>query len=129
MHAYTDLVDFIQVLKQAVHEVSGLGDRVGGHADIAESSIMMVMHPGLVREDLAEDGFHPLLDPEVVRRIIDGGFRSVTPNGILGDARGMSPAIGERCIEVAAAVALESLLPTNPSLVVPVFRVNLSLAP
>jgi creatinine amidohydrolase len=75
---------------------------VGGHADIAESSIMMVMHPGLVREDLAEDGFHPLLDPEVVRRIIDGGFRSVTPNGILGDARGMSPAIGERCIEVAA---------------------------
>lgn len=102
VHAYTDLIDFIEVLKRAVHEMSGMGDRVGGHADIAESSIMLALHPGLVREDLAEDGFHPELDPAIVSRIIADGFRSVTPNGILGDARGMSAAIGERCIDVAA---------------------------
>jgi creatinine amidohydrolase len=102
VHAYTDLLDFIGLLRRTVEEVSGMGERVGGHADIAESSIMMVLHPERVRADLAEDGFHPDLEPDVVSRILADGFKSVTPNGILGDARGMSAAIGERCIDVAA---------------------------
>jgi creatinine amidohydrolase len=99
----TDLLAFIAILKEAVDEVSGLGQRVGGHADVAESSIMLAMHPDLVHEDLAEEGYYPELEPDAVARILRDGFRSVTPNGILGDARGMSAEIGERCIEHVAA--------------------------
>jgi creatinine amidohydrolase len=100
--AATDLLAFIALLKKAVAEAGGMSDRVGGHADIAESSIMLAMHPDLVHPDLAEDGFHPELEPDVVARILRDGFRSVTPNGILGDARGMNAAIGEACITYAA---------------------------
>lgn len=105
--AFTDLVAAIKVWQQIVDEETGFGERVGGHADIAESSIMLHLHPDLVREDLAERGFQPELDDDVIQRIIKEGMDTVTPNGILGDARGMTAAIGERCIAALADVAAE----------------------
>jgi creatinine amidohydrolase len=99
--AYTDLTGLLDLWKRAIDDLAGSGDRVGGHADIAESSVMLQMHPELVREDLAEQGYFPESE-EAVRKIIRDGLKSVTPNGILGDARGMSPEIGTRCIEVLA---------------------------
>jgi creatinine amidohydrolase len=63
---------------------------------------MLVMHPDLVRKELATAGYQPDGSPEDFRRIIDQGFRTVTPNGILGDARGMSVAAGERCLSALA---------------------------
>jgi creatinine amidohydrolase len=105
--AFTDLVGAIKAWKRIVDEEAGLGDRVGGHADIAESSIMLCLHPDLVREDLAESGFLPELNDEVIERIIQEGMQSVTPNGILGDARGMSLRIGERCIAALADLTAE----------------------
>ena len=101
VEAYTDLLDFAEAWRQAVEDVAGLGYRVGGHADIAESSEMLVLRPDLVRQDRAEEGCMEPLD-HVVERIFHDGFKAVTPNGILGDARGMSRAIGVRCIERAA---------------------------
>jgi len=100
--AYTDLVAFMKVWQNAVAALGAPVDRVGGHADIAESSIMLALHPMLVHEDRAEEGFRPAIDDAVIARIIRDGFRSVTPNGILGDARGMSAEIGDRCISGAA---------------------------
>ena len=41
-------------------------------------------------------------DEELMHRIFHEGFRSVTPNGILGDARGATAEIGEACIAYAA---------------------------
>ena len=76
--------------------------RVGGHADIAESSEMLCIRPELVQEDRAEAGYLGEFDEALADRIFQDGFRSVTPNGVLGDARGMSREIGERCIEQAA---------------------------
>jgi creatinine amidohydrolase len=105
--AFTDLVGAIKQWKQIVEEEAGVGDRVGGHADIAESSIMLCLHPDLVREDLAEPGFLPELTDEMIQRIIDDGMQSVTPNGILGDARGMSAEIGEKCIAAMADLMAE----------------------
>ncbi len=100
--AYTDLVDFMRVWVQAIRAIDGPADRVGGHADIAESSIMLTMHPSLVRVELAEEGFRAAFDEAVIARILNEGFKSVTPNGILGDARGMSVEIGHACVRAAA---------------------------
>ena len=101
--AYTDLVGFVEFWKSAVSsEVPAFSDRVGGHADIAESSEMLCIRPELVQEDRAEAGYLGEFDEALADRIFQDGFRSVTPNGVLGDARGMSREIGERCIEQAA---------------------------
>jgi creatinine amidohydrolase len=102
--AFTDLIGVIETWKRTVGEEAGLADRVGGHADIAESSVMLCLHSELVREDLAESGYLPRPTDDVMQRIISDGMDSVTPNGILGDARGMSRPIGERCIEALAEV-------------------------
>ena len=101
--AYTDLTGFMTFWKDAVAvEAPGLEDRVGGHADISESSEMLCIRPELVREDRAERGHVQDFDEELAERIFRHGFRTVTPNGILGDARGMSAEIGARCIANAA---------------------------
>jgi len=110
--AYTDLSGFLEIWRQAVAEVApGLQDRVGGHADVAEASEMLVIRPDLVREELATQGFLGGFSEEIMDRIFTEGFRSVTPNGILGDARGMSAQIGERCIAAAAEAMVSALNP------------------
>jgi len=67
---------------------------------------MLCIRPELVRESRAEHGHVQSFDEELAERIFRDGFRTVTPNGILGDARGMSADIGERCItNVADGIA------------------------
>ncbi len=103
VEAYTDLVGFMTFWKSAVAtEAPGLEGRVGGHADISVSSEMLCIRPDLVHEDRAEEGHVQAFDHELAERIFRDGFRSVTPNGVLGDARGMTVEIGERCIANAA---------------------------
>ncbi|MGD8321227.1 MAG: creatininase family protein [Gemmatimonadota bacterium] len=102
VQAYTNLEGFLKVWVKAVQEVVGMGDRVGGHADIAESSEMLVLRPDLVRKGKAEPGYMKGVDPDLFVRIFRDGLRTVTPNGILGDSRGMSAAIGKRCLERSA---------------------------
>jgi creatinine amidohydrolase len=105
--AYLDLRAVIGVWTSVAEQLAGLGDRVGGHADVAESSIMLALEPGLVRREAAAPGLVEPLTPSLMDRVFSEGFRSVTPNGILGDARGMSAAIGERCIDELAAILAE----------------------
>jgi creatinine amidohydrolase len=105
--AFTDLEAQIEVWRRVVDDETGLGDRVGGHADIAESSIMLVLHPELVRQERAAAGFSGGLTPEVLKRVFEEGIGAVTPNGILGDARGMSEAMGRRCIAETADLLVD----------------------
>ena len=103
---FTDIIGMLETWRRVVEQETGLGDRVGGHADIAESSVMLRLHPELVEQAHAEAGYAPEITEDVIGRIIREGFKSVTANGILGDARGMSERIGERCIaEVADLLA------------------------
>ena len=102
--AYTNLLEVLETWRRAVSSESGMADRVGGHADIAESSVMLCLHPDLVREDLAESGNLAQVTDTVIWQIMRDGMDSVTPNGILGDARGMTRDIGERCIAALADV-------------------------
>ncbi len=106
--AFTDLMGFAAAWTEAVEEVSGLGARVGGHADIAESSEMLVLRPDLVRHEwVAEGCTEPLA--EIVERMFREGLHAVAPNGILGDARGLSEEIGRRCLERTAELITEAL--------------------
>jgi creatinine amidohydrolase len=82
----------------------GLAERVGGHADIAESSVMLALHPELVHMDAAEAGHVGPLTPELIQRLFTQGMRAISPNGILGDARGLSADLGQRCIEELVTV-------------------------
>jgi creatinine amidohydrolase len=101
--AYTDLLGFIEYWQGGVGAIApDLVERVGGHADIAEASEMLCIRPDLVRADRAERGHMQKFDQALAERIFNEGFRSVTPNGILGDARGLSAEIGEECIARAA---------------------------
>jgi creatinine amidohydrolase len=103
VHAYTDLLEFVSLWESAVREVApDLTDRVGGHADIAESSEMLCIRPDLVQEELAAAGYAGGFDAALAERIFGEGLRAVTPNGVLGDPRGMSREIGERCMARAA---------------------------
>lgn len=102
--AFIDLDGMMQSWKKAVEEESGLGNRVGGHADIAESSIMMVLHPELIDRTIAEPGFTDPVTPEVLDRMFKEGLHNLTPNGIMGDPRGMSAPIGLRCIDAFAGM-------------------------
>jgi creatinine amidohydrolase len=101
--AYTDLVGFVDFWVAGVRETAeGLEGRVGGHADIAETSEMLCIRPDLVRMANAEAGYIQAFDQALMQRIFREGFRAVTPNGVLGDARGATVEIGEACIAHAA---------------------------
>ena len=102
VRAYTDLVGLFELWRREVREACGQGERVGGHADIAETSVMLALYPELVRMDLAEKGSNLELSNETIARIIRDGFETVTQNGILGDARGATAALGQRLIDAFA---------------------------
>jgi creatinine amidohydrolase len=109
VRAYTDFEGFLDIWIRAVDETCGLGSRVGGHADIAESSEMLVIRPDLVRRAAAEKGYTGGTDGPLLERIFRDGFRSVTPNGILGNAEGMNEETGARCLEAVADSIAEAL--------------------
>ncbi|MDX1394904.1 MAG: creatininase family protein [Gemmatimonadota bacterium] len=108
VEAYTDLMEVIDTWRDVAEREAGFGERVGGHADLAETSVMLALHPELVREELATAGYSPDPDPAareaLVERIIAEGFATVTPNGILGDARGGTAELGEKLIAALADV-------------------------
>jgi len=108
--AYTDLTGFLKLWRAAVREVAPeMEGRVGGHADLAETSELLCLRPDLVRLERAEAGHIQDFDEALAERIFRDGFRTVTPNGILGDARGAAADIGEACIAHAAAGVVAAL--------------------
>ena len=108
--AYSDLVGFLGLWQDAVRRLApAMVDRVGGHADLAETSEMMCIRPELVHGERAERGHMEAFDETLMDRIFREGFRAVTPNGVLGDARGATLEIGEACIAAGADGMAEAL--------------------
>ncbi len=99
---WADLMGLVRLWRNVTEEAVGLGDRVGGHADISETAIMMARHPDVVRTGLAEPGYTGDLSREVIDSAIRNGLETVTPNGILGDARGGTPELGKKLIAAVA---------------------------
>ena len=102
MKCYTDVMGLMGTWKRVAEQEDGRGERVGGHAHYAETSILLELHPELVATELAEPGLTTELDDAVIARIIADGFDAVTPNGILGDPRGAHAALGRTLIDAFA---------------------------
>lgn len=100
--AFTDGRAILDAWRSAAERTAGLGERVGGHADVAESSIMLAVRPEAVRGERAAAGFTGTLDDALLARILSGGVEAVAPNGVLGDPRGMSAELGAACLEAVA---------------------------
>ncbi|MEZ4416487.1 MAG: creatininase family protein [Gemmatimonadota bacterium] len=113
--AFTDIMALMRLWTELAEAESGLGERVGGHADIAETAIMLAMHPDLVRQDLAAEGYRGGITPEKLEQMIRDGFDTVSPNGILGDARGASAALGQRLIQGVADEIVRLLDTSRPA--------------
>lgn len=106
--AFVDSEAWLDRWRQAV-EISG-GDpaAVGGHADIAETSLMMKLRPDSVRVDRFESGHLGLLSQEQLELMWKNGISSVSKNGILGDPRGSTMEIGDSCLEAIADLLVGS---------------------
>jgi creatinine amidohydrolase len=99
VEVFADSGAWLSRWQSAVAEAGGDSARVGGHADIAETSLMMKLRPQSVRSSLMEPGRVGVLSEEQLALMWKGGIASVSRNGILGDPRGSSSTIGERCLD------------------------------
>jgi creatinine amidohydrolase len=100
--AFADSTAVLDAWRAAAQRIAGLADQVGGHADVAESSIMLAVRPAAVRSDLAEAGFTGSMDGALLARVFTDGVKSVAPNGVLGDPRSMSSELGFACMGAVA---------------------------
>ena len=68
----------------------------GSHSGHMESSLMLAFYPHLVDMDAAEEGYTGEFTEELRTIMNTQGIHAITPNGILGDARGAHAARGIR---------------------------------
>jgi creatinine amidohydrolase len=77
----------------------------GPHADVLETSMMLVLHPDLVDMSKAEPGFQ---GEATFEDLLTARLRDVTPNGILGNPVGATAEMGEAALAaIAEAMAAE----------------------
>lgn len=81
---------------------------VGGHADIAETSLMMVIRPDSVRPDRFEVGHLGGLSEADLELMWKNGIRSVSHNGVIGSPFGSSHNIGEACLAAVAELLIKT---------------------
>lgn len=105
---YTDAIAWIDCWRRAVVAAGGKGEKVGGHADIAETALMLLLEPETVRPALFEPGLAEPLDAEGLTKLWAGGIGAISPNGILGDPSGATSAIGAACLEAMTALLAEA---------------------
>lgn len=113
--AFTDSRAWLERWRDAVEEAGGEPIRVGGHADIAETSLMLDIHPTRVRTAKYEAGKLGLLSQSDLELMWRDGLAAVSPNGILGDPNGSSAAIGRHCIERIAALLVAGFSEGDPA--------------
>lgn len=82
---FSDLSAFIDVF-QSVSAADGITPEASGaHAGEWETSVMLAIHPELVRMDQAEVGFVGAFDDATAERLFAEGTASLAANGVLGD--------------------------------------------
>jgi creatinine amidohydrolase len=99
---FSDLLGLVEVWRSAVEDGGGCPDDVGGHADVAESSVYSYLRPGDVRTDQLERGFGGRVDDAVLERLFTGGIKALSDTGVMGDPHGFSSAIGAACVQRVA---------------------------
>lgn len=104
---YKDNAAILDAWRKSAQSVASLGSHVGGHADVAETSVMLVLHPEKVRADRAAAGYRGTVDEEFLHRAFVEGIDAVSPNGVLGDPSGSSKAIGHAALDAVTDLVVE----------------------
>lgn len=99
---FADLLGLVEVWRSCVEDGGGRPDDVGGHADVAESSVYAHLRPGDVRTDQLARGYSGPVDDAVLERLFTGGIKALSDTGVMGDPHGFSAAIGARCVQRVA---------------------------
>ncbi|WP_166459490.1 creatininase family protein [Amycolatopsis pithecellobii] len=93
---FSDLAAFLEVF-HSVSAQDGISPQLSGvHAGEWETSIMLAIHPELVRMHTADAGFVGAFDSATAERLFREGTASLAANGVLGDPRPASFERGER---------------------------------
>ena len=96
--AYSDLSGFMNAIFTVAERFGFSRGHTGGHAGENETSLILALRPDLVDLEHAEAGYTD--DPmNVADFIMRDGFKSVTPNGVLGNPQGASAEIGEAYLQ------------------------------
>ena len=106
--AFVDSEAWVNRWCEAVAAAGGDPAHVGGHADIAETSLMLKLRPESVRMNKFEPGHIGVLSQEQLALMWKNGISSVSKNGILGDPSGSTSAIGERCLNEIVGLLVNS---------------------
>ncbi|MET0453322.1 MAG: creatininase family protein [Mycobacterium sp.] len=105
---FSDRALLLDTWRSVVEQHCGRGESVGGHADIAETSIMMALGRGLVHEDALAPGFVGEPDSETLATVFEHGVQALSSNGVLGDPRGASAELGQRCLDAVASILVDT---------------------
>lgn len=79
------------------------------HAGRTETSLMLHLKPWEVRLERAEPGNNGSLD-DLLPRMIEGGVKAVSPNGVLGDPRGATADEGREVLDRMAWFVTSNVL-------------------
>jgi creatinine amidohydrolase len=101
---FSDTEAILNAWQRAADCVASLGANVGGHADIAETSVMLALHPQKVRIDRFARGYIGKVDQQLLDRAFQDGIGAVSANGVLGDPEGASERIGEACLDAVTSL-------------------------
>lgn len=104
------VTEAVRLLRAEGHDVVAWAPRFGGdaHAGRTETSLQLALAPHRVRAAAVEPGVATAVSA-LLPALQEGGVRSVSPNGVLGDPRGADPGYGERLLDEAVG-ALCALL-------------------
>ena len=93
------LIETMDVMLEAArqHGVNQAVDAI--HADLTETAIMLARHGALVKPEPWAPGAMGHIDTNA---LFVGGFKAVSDNGIIGDPRGATAAMGEAVVEALA---------------------------
>jgi creatinine amidohydrolase len=106
--ALTDL-SMLFAIAQLGEQEYGVPLAEGGlHAGEWETSMMLAIHPSLVKMDIAEAGFTGDLQ-QAVASMFEGGVASISENGAIGDPRRASAEHGQRYWSTVVELALQQL--------------------
>lgn len=104
---FTDRALLLDTWRSVTDQYCGGGELVGGHADIAETSIMMAIDGASIRESSIAPGWVGAPTPQSLARVFAEGVQALSGNGVLGDPRGASVELGELCIDAVADILEE----------------------
>lgn len=106
--ALTDLSALLRIASVGEQEHGVPLGEGGLHAGEWEASMLLSIHPELVRMDRAEAGFTGELQ-EAIERMFKGGTKAVSENGAIGDPSRASAEHGRRYWDVALEIAMEEV--------------------